>query len=53
MRDHCRKPHAKKLCQDFASDRESKLGCGQAPRNEEGDRGAGTPAGREHAPHPG
>jgi transposase len=25
----------------------------QAPRNEEGDRGAGTPAGRDHAPHMG
>ena len=23
----------------------------QAPRNEEGDRGAGTPARRDHAPH--
>ena len=25
----------------------------QAPRNEEGDRGLGTPAGRHHAPHMG
>ena len=23
----------------------------QAPRDEEGDRGAGAPAGRDHAPH--
>ena len=25
----------------------------QAPRHEKGDRGAGTPAGRDHAPHMG
>lgn len=51
MRHRCHKPRAKELCQDFASDRGGKQGCGQASPNEEGDRGPGTPVGRDRAPH--